>query len=58
MSSQKDTLLTNELEKNQQICLGLKALVDSGFSHQSLSVVVDELCDKSDSLKNTFGTFS
>lgn len=58
MPNQDHTLLTSELEKNDQFCLGLKSLIDSGCSQQTLSTLVDELCDKSEILKNTFGTFS
>lgn len=58
MSNKNSTLLTSELEKNDQFCLGLKSLIDSGCSQQALSTLVEELCDKSESLKNTFGTFN
>jgi len=58
MSNQDHTLLTSELEKNEQICLGLKVLIDSGCSRESLSAVAEELCDRSELLKNKYGTFN
>ena len=58
MSNQDCTLLTSELEKNEQFCLGFKSLIDSGCSQEALSALAEELCDKSESLKNKFGVFN
>jgi hypothetical protein len=58
MSNEDCTLLTSELEKNEQFCHGLKSLIDSGCSMETLSELAEELCDKSESLKNRFGVFS
>lgn len=58
MSDTNKARLTNDLEKNEMLCLGLKALIDSGSSQNSLSVVVEELCDSSESLRNKYGTFN
>ena len=57
MSNQDCTLLTNELEKNEQFCMSLKSLIDSGCSKESLSVVAEELCDRAELIKNTYGSF-
>lgn len=51
------TLLTDELEKNEQICLSLKGLIDSHCTQHTLSVLAEELCDKAEHLKNRYGTF-
>ncbi len=58
MSDTNKTRLTNDLENNEMLCLGLKALIDGGSSQKSLSIVVEELCDSSESLKNKYGTFN
>lgn len=58
MSNQDCTSLTHELEKNEQICIGLKALIDNGCSRESLSVLAEELCDRSESLKNKYGSYN
>jgi len=58
MSDTNKARLTNDLEKNEMLCLGLKSLIDSGSSQNSLSVVVEELCDNSESLRNKYGTFN
>lgn len=57
MSEQDYTLLTNELEKNEQICISLKLLIDNDCSKEVLSILVEELCDKSEHMKNRFGVF-
>jgi len=51
-------LLTNELEKNEQICMSLKSLIDNDCSKEVLSTLAEELCDKSEYMKNTFGVFN
>jgi hypothetical protein len=58
VSDTNEARLTNDLENNEMLCLGLKALIDSGSSRKSLSAVVEELCDSSESLKNKYGTFN
>jgi hypothetical protein len=58
MPDTNKNLLTNELENNEMLCLGLKALIDGGGSRKSLSTVVEELCNSSESLKNKYGTFN
>jgi hypothetical protein len=58
MSNAKKSILTNVLENNELLCLGLKALIDGGSSRESLSTVVEGLCDSSESLKNKYGTFN
>ncbi|MEY8213798.1 MAG: hypothetical protein RPR97_04845 [Colwellia sp.] len=58
MSNIDTTSLTNDLEKNEQICIGLKSLINSACSRESLSAIVEELCDRSESLKNKCGTFN
>jgi hypothetical protein len=50
--------LTNDLENNDLLCMGLKSLIDSGCSRESLSTVVEELCNTSESLRNKYGTFN
>jgi len=42
--------LTNITAKHIQFCHGLKALIDGGCSVDSLSDVVEELCDQSESI--------
>lgn len=37
-------------EKHVQFCTGLKALIDGGCSLDSLSDVVEELCDQSEQI--------
>lgn len=58
MSKQDYTLLTSELEKNEQICMSLKSLIDNDCSKEVLSTLAEELCDKSEQMKNTFGVFN
>ena len=58
MPKQDYTSLTNELEKNEQLCISLKSLVDSGCSKESLSTVVEELCDRAEYIKNQYGSFN
>jgi len=52
------TLLTAELEKNEQMCMSLKALIDFGCSRDTLSVLAEELCDQTESMKNRYGVFT
>jgi len=42
--------LTNITAKHVQFCNGLKALIDGGCSLESLSDVVEELCNQSESI--------
>ena len=58
MSNQDCTLLTSELEKNNQFCIGLKSLIDGDCSKEALLSLTEELCDKSESLVHRFGTFN
>lgn len=58
MSDSNKVQLTNDLEKNSMLCLGLKALIDCGCSQESLSTIVEELCDSSEFLKNRYSTFN
>jgi hypothetical protein len=58
MSNQDCTLLTSELEKNEQFCQSLKTLIQNGCSRETLSVLAEELCDNSESIRNRFGTFN
>ncbi len=58
MSIQSDCSLTNELELNEQFCLSLKSLIDSGCSRESLSTIAEELCDRAESIKNKHGSFN
>ncbi|MBU2871372.1 hypothetical protein [Colwellia sp. E2M01] len=55
MPNQDYTSLASELEKNEQICISLKSLIDSDCSKQTLSVLAEELCDKSETIKYLFG---
>jgi hypothetical protein len=57
MSTPDYTSLTAELEKNEQICLSLKGLIDCSCTQETLSVLAEELCDKAEHLKNRYGTF-
>lgn len=58
MSKQDYTSLTSELESNEQFCMSLKSLIDSDCCRESLSVIAEELCDRSEQLKYKFGTFN
>ena len=58
MPKQDYTLLTSELEKNDQFCMSLKSLIDNGCSKEVLSALAEELCDKSEYMKNRFGVFN
>ena len=57
MSNQDNILLTTELEKNAQFCMGLKVLIDNDCSKETLSNIAEELCDSSESLRDKFGIF-
>lgn len=50
MSKANNELLTNITEKHVQFCHGLKALIDGGCSVDSLSNVIEELCNQSESI--------
>jgi hypothetical protein len=50
MSVKKNVLTTEQTDKHMQFCIGLKALIDGGCSLKSLSNVVEELCDQSESI--------
>jgi hypothetical protein len=50
MSNLNNTLLTDITAKHVQFCLGLKALVDGGCSLESLSNVMEELCDQTETI--------
>jgi hypothetical protein len=52
------TLLTVELEKNEQMCTSLKALIDFGCSRETLSVIAEELCEQTEIMKNRYGIFT
>jgi hypothetical protein len=58
MPNQDCTLLTNELEKNEQFCMSLKSLIDSGCSKKTLSALAEEICDKSETIKYMFGALN
>lgn len=57
MPNQDYTLLTSELEKNDQICMSLKLLIDNDCSKEIVSALAEELCDKSEYMKSRFGVF-
>jgi len=48
MSKTKNELLTNITEKHVQFCIGLKSLIDGGCTVDSLSDIVEELCNQSE----------
>jgi hypothetical protein len=50
MSNLDNLLLTNITEKHVQFCIGLKAIIDGGCSVDSISDVVEELCNQSESI--------
>jgi hypothetical protein len=50
MSKLNNLLLTDMTEKHVQFCIGLKALIDGGCSIDSISDVVEELCNQSESI--------
>lgn len=58
MTNPDYTLLPKELEKNEQMCMSLKSLIDNDCSRETLSVLADELCDRTEFLKNRYCTFS
>ncbi|WP_157465853.1 hypothetical protein [Colwellia sp. TT2012] len=58
MPKEDYTLLTRELEKNDQFCMSLKSLIDNDCSKEVLSALAEELCDKSEYMKNRFGVFN
>jgi hypothetical protein len=43
-------LTTVHTDKHMQCCIGLKALIEGGCSLESLSNVVEELCDQSENI--------
>jgi hypothetical protein len=43
-------LLINITDKHVQFCNGLKALIDGGCSVDSITDVVEELCNQSESI--------
>ena len=54
MTNQDYTVLKNELEKNEQFCMSVKSLIDNGCSRETLSMLAEELCDRAESIKNTY----
>ncbi len=58
MSNKNSTLLMSELEENEQFCMSLKSLIDSNCSNKTLSILAEELCDKSESIKFLFGALN
>ncbi|MFT5298156.1 MAG: hypothetical protein ACI9YH_004203 [Colwellia sp.] len=50
MSNLENLLLTNITAKHVQFCNGLKGLIDGGCSLDSLSNVIEELCDQSENI--------
>lgn len=50
MSNLNNTLLTELTAKHVQFCLGLKTLIDSGCSLESLNNVIEELCDQTEDI--------
>ena len=50
MSASNIVLTTDHTNKHMQFCIGLKALIDGGCSLESLSNVVEELCNQSESI--------
>jgi hypothetical protein len=58
MPKQDYTLLTSELETNDQFCMSLKSLIDNDCSKEVLLALAEELCDNSEYMKNRFGVFN
>lgn len=54
MTNKDYTLLPSELEKNEQLCISLKALIDNDCSRKTLSIIAEELCDSIEILKNRY----
>jgi hypothetical protein len=50
MPVNKNILTTEHTNKHVQFCTGLKALIDGGCSLESLSNVVEELCNQSENI--------
>lgn len=45
-----NTVLIELASKHAQFCVGLKSIIDGGCSFDSLSGLLEELCDQSESI--------
>jgi hypothetical protein len=55
MTKKDNTVLTKELENNEQFCIALKTLINIGSDKEVVDDLLERLCDRAESLTLKFG---